>query len=104
MTDSEIILWRCLRRKQILELKFSRQKPIDNYIVDFYAAQIKLVIEIDGAQHFDNYNLKYDAIRDRTLSELGVKVLRFTNLDIFKNLNDVLKDIYRNCEERLLIK
>jgi len=101
MTGSEIILWRYLRRKQILDLKFNRQKPLGNYIADFYADKIRLIIEIDGAQHFSDDGILYDRKRDKDIENLNIKVLRFTNMDIFKNLNAVLEEIYRNCEERL---
>jgi very-short-patch-repair endonuclease len=100
-TDAEIILWAYLRRKQILGIKFNRQKPIDRYIIDFYSAQVKLAIEIDGAQHFDDLHLKYDLKRDSHLLKRGIKTLRFTNLDIFKNIDDVLQGIYRECKARI---
>lgn len=77
MTDSEIILWRHLRKKQILGIKFNRQKPIGRYIVDFYSAQIKLAVEIDGAQHFDIQNQQYDLMRDKHLLKLGIKTIRY---------------------------
>ena len=54
-THSEIFLWKRLQRKQLLNIQFYRQKPIGNYIVDFYAASAKLVVEIDGGQHFDEH-------------------------------------------------
>lgn len=101
MTKSEIILWNHLRRKQILNLRFNRQKPISKYILDFYCSKIKLAIEIDGSQHFEDNGLEYDSIRDNTLLQSGIRVLRFTNIDIFKNLNLVLEEVYRVCEERL---
>jgi len=101
MTDSEIILWKYLRRKQLLDIKFTRQKPLGNYIADFYAAKVDLVIEIDGAQHFSGDGISYDRKRDEVLENLNIKVLRFTNMDIFKDLSAVLEEIYRNCEERL---
>jgi very-short-patch-repair endonuclease len=101
MTDSEIILWRYLRKKQILNIKFNRQKPIGNYIIDFYSAQIKLAVEIDGAQHFSSSGICYDHTRDQFLTLKNIKVLRFRNIDIFKNLSDVLGEIYRECRTRL---
>jgi len=101
MTDSEIILWRYLRRKQVLNIKFNRQKPIHNYVVDFFAAQIKLAIEIDGEQHFMDSGLQSDQKRDNIMEKLNIKVLRFKNIEIFKNLDEVLEEIQRHCEERL---
>ncbi len=58
MTDSEIVLWSRLRRKQLLDIQFYRQRPIGSYIVDFYAPKIKLVIEVDGSRHFEEKNIK----------------------------------------------
>ena len=101
MTDSEIILWRYLRKKQILEVKFTRQKPIGHYIADFYAAKLNLVVEIDGEQHFSAEGKGYDKYRDLYFKHHGIKVLRFTNRDVFRNLNVVLDEIYRQCKERL---
>lgn len=97
MTDSEIILWKHLRKKQILGIKFNRQKPIGRYILDFYSAQIKLAVEIDGAQHFDLQNQQYDFMRDKYLLNLGIKTIRFMNIEIFNNLHNVLEVIYRQC-------
>lgn len=104
MTDSEIILWRYLRKKQILGIKFTRQKPIGNYIADFYASSINLVIEIDGEGHFSQQGLLDDSKRDDYLNNLSLTVLRFTNLDIFKNLSVVLDEIYRICKTKLTEK
>jgi very-short-patch-repair endonuclease len=65
-----------LRRKQILGSQFYRQKPIGNYSADFYAPAAKWVIELDGAQHLDLRQAKYDAQRTRSIEEQGLKVLR----------------------------
>lgn len=79
MTDAEKLLWSRLRNKQILGLPFYRQKPILNYIVDFYCPAANLVIEYDGSQYFTNEGLEVDWIRDEALAELGLRVLRFDN-------------------------
>src|SRR5688572_22702739 len=76
-TDAELHLWHRLRRKQILGVQFYRQKPIANYIADFYAPAAKLVVELDGAQHLEPGQSKYDAQRSRDLEQQGLKVLRF---------------------------
>ena len=82
MTDAEQWLWQRLRRKQILGLQFYRQKPILNFIVDFYCSAAKLVIECDGRQHYTEDGRLADQIRDQVLSELGLVVLRFSNRQI----------------------
>jgi very-short-patch-repair endonuclease len=81
-TDAEIVLWSRLRRKQLLNIQFYRQKPIGNYIVDFYAPSAKLVIEVDGSQHFEDCHIKKDKIRDLFMENHGLKVLRFDNLQV----------------------
>lgn len=95
MTEAEIILWNRIRRKQINNLQFNRQKPLGNYIVDFYCPTKKLVIEIDGGQHYeDGEIIKEDKEREKFLKEvLGLKVIRFTNIDIMQNLGSVMDKI-----------
>jgi len=78
MTDAEITLWLHLRKKQVNGIQFFRQRPIGNYIVDFYAPDSKLVIEVDGGQHFEDEGLAYDEVRDSHLRGLGLNVLRFS--------------------------
>ena len=73
MTEAEKLLWSRLRGKQLLGLQFYRQKPILNYIVDFYCPSANLVIECDGSQHFTEENLEADRIRDEALAHLGLK-------------------------------
>lgn len=70
-------------------IKFHRQRIIENYIVDFYSPKAKLVIELDGSQHFTEEGMRYDAIRTEVLQKYGLQVLRFTNTDIQKNLHGV---------------
>jgi len=74
---------------------FRRQHPIDNYIVDFYCAKLKLVIEIDGEQHHTDGGRYYDAERDNILESYGLKVIRFTNADVLKNFDGVCRKISR---------
>ncbi|HWQ59733.1 MAG TPA: DUF559 domain-containing protein [Candidatus Fimivivens sp.] len=94
MTETEVILWSVIRRRQVNGLRFYRQKPIGKYIVDFYCPEKKLVIEVDGGQHYESGNtVDEDHIRDEFLSILGLKVLRFTNTDIRKNLISVIDAI-----------
>ena len=101
MTDAEQWLWQRLRRKQILGLQFYRQKPILNFIVDFYCSAAKLVIECDGGQHYTEDGLKADQIRDQALSELGLVVLRFSNRQILTETDAVVEQIYSVVKQRL---
>ena len=90
-TLSEILLWQQLRNKKMKGLDFDRQRPIDNYIVDFYCKKLKLAIEIDGDSHFGKDNL--DVKRQHSLEKLGVKFLRFLDIDVKVNIELVLKKI-----------
>lgn len=101
LTDSERILWSKLRRKQILGIPFHRQKPIGEYIVDFYASRVNLVIEIDGSQHLEDEQVQKDKLRDEYLRGQGLEVLRFYNIDIFKNIDGVLEVIYNFINQRV---
>lgn len=89
-TSAEKKLWQYLRRRQVGNFKFLRQFSIENYIVDFYCPQRKLAIEIDGGQHFKSKN---DGIRCDVLNKCDVKILRFWNYEIFKNIDGVLMKI-----------
>ena len=99
MTDAEKHLWVKVRMKQLKGHQFYRQKPIGDYIVDFYCPKTKLVIEVDGSQHLSDEMTEYDRIRDEYLSSLGLRVLRFTNTEILTNTNGVLERISENMEE-----
>ncbi len=98
MTDAEQLLWKYVRRKQLCDIQFYRQKPIGNYIVDFYAPAAKLVVEIDGSQHFVDEHLKRDQKRDAYLASINLKVLRFDNWQVLKSLSDVIEEIYRHIK------
>ena len=94
LTDAEALLWYRLRRKQLCGVQFYRQRPILNYIVDFYAPIAKLVIEVDGGQHFEPKGMNQDRLRDESLKQLGLKVLRFNNLEVLQSLDDVVSHIF----------
>ena len=94
MTDVEQLLWQRLRRKQILGLQFYRQKPILNFIVDFYCPAANLVIECDGGQHYTAEGLEADRARDQALAQLGLNVLRFDNRQILTEIDGVVEKIY----------
>lgn len=93
LTGPEKILWSRLPRKQMSGLQFYRQKSIAGYIVDFYCAEAKLVIELDGDSHYQEGAQDYDRIRDACMQAIGLKVLRFLNSDIVQNLESVLDKI-----------
>jgi very-short-patch-repair endonuclease len=98
MTDAEIFLWSKIRMKQLNNCQFYRQKVIGYYIVDFFCPKYKLVIEVDGGQHYSDDMLNEDRKRDENLKSMGMKVLRFTNLDVLKNIDGVVARIIENIE------
>ena len=101
MTEAEKLLWSRIRNKQILDLQFYRQKPILNYIVDFYCPAANLVIECDGSQHFTNEGLEADRVRDEALAQLGLKVFRFDNGQVMGRIDDVVEVVYQCCLNQL---
>ena len=90
-TLAEVLLWNQIKKKQIRGYQFLRQKPIDNYIVDFFCYELMLVIEIDGETH--NYKVEKDRIRQNRLESLGINLLRFLDVDAKRNMNGVLLTI-----------
>ncbi|WP_043972080.1 MULTISPECIES: endonuclease domain-containing protein [Acinetobacter] len=101
MTDAEQLLWQRIRRKQILGLQFYRQKPLLNFIVDFYSPAVNLVIECDGGQHYTKLGLEADQNRDHALSELGLITLRFSNHQILTEIDAVVEQIFYVVRQRL---
>lgn len=93
MTDAEQKLWYHLRRKQINGIQFYRQRPIGNYVVDFYAPSAKFIVEVDGGQHFDAEGLANDQKRTAYLTNQGLRVLRYSNHQVFKETDAVVQDI-----------
>lgn len=91
-TPAEEEMWKRLRESQ-LGLKFRRQHPLANYIADFYCHQAKLVVEIDGSIHKLQHIKEYDEGRTYVMEQLGIKVLRFSNEDVFFEIDMVLKRI-----------
>jgi very-short-patch-repair endonuclease len=90
MTDAEQLIWYRVRRKQIHGVQFYRQKPLLSFIVDFYCPAAKLVIELDGSQHFEPEHQTKDANRNDALANLGLQVLRFDNRQVLKETDAVL--------------
>ncbi|RIH89235.1 hypothetical protein Mterra_00816 [Calidithermus terrae] len=90
MTAAERKLWAYLRT---LEPRWLRQRPIDQYVVDFYCAERKLVIEVDGHSHFTEDGQAYDAERTAVLEGLGLKILRFTNSEVLEEFEGVCEQV-----------
>ena len=90
MTDAERLLWKRVRFKQMRGLLFYRQKPLLKFIVDFYCPKAKLVIELDGSQHFEEAQRVADAERDAALTGLGLRVLRFDNRQVLMEIDAVM--------------
>jgi len=98
MTKEEAHLWyQCLCRAKY---RFRRQYVIGNYIVDFYCHQAELVIELDGSQHCTPEEMEYDKKRTAFLESRGLKVVRFSNLDVMRRFRDVCETIYQLMEAR----
>ncbi|HAL82600.1 MAG TPA: DNA methylase [Mucilaginibacter sp.] len=99
-TLGEVLLWNELKNKQLFGFDFHRQKPLLNYIVDLYCYELELVIEIDGQYH--NWEEQYgkDILRDKQLGKYGLTVLRFTENEVRKDMQNVLRAIEQHVFER----
>jgi very-short-patch-repair endonuclease len=93
MTEAETALWWKLRKRQLNNRQFYRQRIIGNYIVDFYCPEGKLVVEIDGSQHYSEPGKAKDKLRDKHITDLGLKILRFSAREVMENLEGVLEVI-----------
>ncbi|HEY5125112.1 MAG TPA: DUF559 domain-containing protein [Ignavibacteria bacterium] len=91
-TLAEVLLWNELKGRKILNYQFMRQKPIGNYIVDFYCSPLKLVVEIDGLTHIGKED--YDLKREKYLTSIGLIVLRFFDNDVKQNMSGVIGALY----------
>ncbi len=94
MTDAENLFWMKVRKKQLNGHQFYRQKNLGNYIVDFYCPSAKLIIEIDGGQHYSETGIIKDNIRDRYLNDHGFKVVRLSDIERLTNIDGVLEYLY----------
>ncbi|MGY3236972.1 very-short-patch-repair endonuclease [Bradyrhizobium sp. USDA 4472] len=99
-TDAERILWSELRGNRLNGARFRRQVPIERYVADFICHAAKLVIELDGGQHFSDEGERADARRSAAIEAKGFKVIRFSNLDITTNCGGVLETIATTIAER----
>ena len=93
MTPAEVYLWKRLKRKQVFGYDFDRQRPINEYIVDFYCKSLRLVIEIDGSSHDYKGAYEKNVIRQEKLESLGVSFLRFRDQDVFQDIDNVILEI-----------
>ena len=92
-TEAEKVLWRKIRSKTFFESKFFRQYGIGEYIADFYCPEHRLVIELDGGQHYSDAGSEYDKSRENYMNSMGIKTIRFSNLDILQNIDGVLAQV-----------
>lgn len=98
-THSEKMLWQCLKGDQVKGYDFHRQKPIGNYILDFFCHELELGIEVDGHTHESEIVKRKDTRKEKYMNEQGITVLRFTDDEVFGNLDLVVKKIELWIEE-----
>ncbi|MCH8063301.1 MAG: endonuclease domain-containing protein [Chloroflexi bacterium] len=99
MPNAETVIWTRLKGKQLLGYKFRRQYSVDRYIVDFYCPELKLAVEIDGDSHYQKGSEDNDRRRQAFIESFGIQFLRFTNEDVFKNLEGVIETVRRTALE-----
>jgi very-short-patch-repair endonuclease len=99
-TQAEIKLWGALRKRSLGGHRFVRQVVIENYIVDFLCREKSLIIEVDGATHGDDDDVKYDLKRTAYLEKLGFQVFRIGNMDVYRNLAGALDSILQILDNR----
>ncbi len=98
-TQAEEFLWRYLKKSKLEGRKFRRQHSIGNFIVDFYCPEERLVVELDGAVHFNDKAIEYDKRRTKYLENKRIKVIRFENQEVMYNLDSVLEQIKSNFKK-----
>jgi len=96
---AEQMLWRYLKNSNFLNLKFRRQHGIGRYVTDFYCPELRIAVEIDGSSHFNEDTEEYDKIRTEYFKENDINVVRFTNDDVYKNINSVLEELEKIIKE-----
>ncbi|WP_395742844.1 endonuclease domain-containing protein [Prosthecobacter sp.] len=94
-TDPEALVWGCLRGRRMNQRKFRRQHPVPPYVLDFYCADLKLAVELDGGQHNSDEGRQHDKARDAYLQSLGIETLRFTNDDVMRHTDSVMSVIWK---------
>jgi very-short-patch-repair endonuclease len=101
-TLGEVLLWKELNNKQMYGFDFHRQKPLLNYIVDFYCYELGLIIEIDGRYHDHEEQYKLDTVRETELAAYDLTILRFTEMEVRKDMTNVLRAIEKHVVEHTL--
>ncbi len=100
-TKAEILLWQSLSRKQCLGYDFHRQKPLGEYIVDFFCHELMLVIEVDGVSHNQEKVMERDRQKEKFLESIGISVIRFQDSDIYPDNRDAMAEIERYIHNRV---
>ena len=95
MPKAEAVVWAKLKGRQMLGYKFRRQYSVERYVVDFYCPELKLAVEIDGDSHFQEESRDDDKLRQAFIESFDIQFLRFTNEDVYKNLEGVLETVRR---------
>ena len=99
-TKAEVRLWNYFKGKQLIGHDFHRQKPIDNYIIDFFCNTLMLAIELDGYTHSFNEVFERDKKKEQRLNEIGITVLRYRDDDVMNNIEGVLENI-KDCINKI---
>lgn len=102
-TRAEAVFWEAVRDRRLGGYKFCRQRPVGQYILDFYCPELKLAIEIDGPKHDKPKQKEYDYWREQVSIEKGIKIIRFTNERVLNDLVECLEEIREVAQGRLLI-
>jgi very-short-patch-repair endonuclease len=100
MPGAEVVLWSRLKGRQLLGCKFRRQYSVGSYVIDFFSAEIKMGIELDGDSHFQPGAREYDRKRQEFIESFGIQLIRILNTDVYRNLDGVLEMIGREVIER----
>lgn len=98
VSKAEQLLWAKLNSKRFFNIKFRKQYGVGKYILDFYSVELRLAIEIDGGTHFEEDVIEYDKKRTNFLNSVGIKVIKFTNNDVYKNMINVLEEIKKEIQ------
>ena len=105
MPLAEKLIWEKLRNRQLSGYKFKRQYSVNNFVVDFFCPETNLAIELDGESHFDKTDSQdKDVDRQKKIKLFGIKFIRFTNNEVYHNLDGVLQIINKNLTQPLLSK
>jgi very-short-patch-repair endonuclease len=101
MSKAEAILWKGLSRRQMHGYKFRRQYGVDQYVLDFYCPRLKPAIEVDGDSHYIAGAEENDLVRQKHIEDFGIEFLRFTDSDVYENIDGVYQVIYEKTEKLL---